>query len=133
MEMIRANLRQESNVIPDTSVVPEELFRKYTETDSRPITPAPTLISGLNNKLLLEEDDTVTSDPKERTTLVLDLRTESKTNESDSFTWHAITLEPPVRKTDIYISKPIIVPKSRTITPLNDKVKNYINYSFLFQ
>lgn len=62
------------------SAVPEELFRKYTETDSRPLTPAPTLASGptaLTNHAI-QEDLPVTCNPRERTTLVLDLRTNSQ-------------------------------------------------------
>lgn len=61
------------------AVVPEELFRKYTETDSRPPTPAPTLASGpaLTNRAAAQEEDDppATCNPRERTTLVLDLRT----------------------------------------------------------
>lgn len=62
------------------SAVPEELFRKYTETDSRPLTPAPTLASGptaLNGRAA-QEDLPTTCNPRERTTLVLDLRTSSQ-------------------------------------------------------
>lgn len=61
------------------SAVPEELFRKYTETDSRPLTPAPTLASGptiLTSHAT--QDLPVTCNPRERTTLVLDLRTNSQ-------------------------------------------------------
>lgn len=62
------------------SAVPEELFRKYTETDSRPFTPAPTLASGptaLTGRAT-QEDLPVTCNPRERTTLVLDLRANSQ-------------------------------------------------------
>lgn len=62
------------------SAVPEELFRKYTETDSRPLTPAPTLASGptaLTGRTA-QEDLPATCNPRERTTLVLDLRTSSQ-------------------------------------------------------
>jgi len=62
------------------SAVPEELFRKYTETDSRPLTPAPTLASGptaLTGRAA-HEDLPTTCNPRERTTLVLDLRTTSQ-------------------------------------------------------
>ncbi|KMQ96989.1 hypothetical protein RF55_2701 [Lasius niger] len=62
------------------SAVPEELFRKYTETDSRPLTPAPTLASGPTalTSHAIQEDLPVTCNPRERTTLVLDLRTNSQ-------------------------------------------------------
>lgn len=60
----------------EATAVPEELFRKYTETDSRPPTPAPTLASGpvLTNRAATQEDLPATCNPRERTTLVLDLR-----------------------------------------------------------
>lgn len=62
------------------SAVPEELFRKYTETDSRPLTPAPTLASGptVLTGCAVQEDLPATCNPRERTTLVLDLRTSSQ-------------------------------------------------------
>lgn len=62
------------------SAVPEELFRKYTETDSRPLTPAPTLASGptaLTGRAV-QEALPATCNPRERTTLVLDLRANSQ-------------------------------------------------------
>lgn len=91
MDMIRASLVAAGNnatdvggntaaeLINDASAVPEELFRKYTETDSRPLTPAPTLASGppLTNRPTQEEFP-VTCDPRERTTLILDLRANSQ-------------------------------------------------------
>nr|XP_034188953.1 uncharacterized protein LOC117608246 [Osmia lignaria] len=118
MEMIRANLIAAASTVDTNGIeainteeatVPEELFRKYTETDSRPLTPTPTLASGpiLTNRPI-EEEFPVTCNPRERTTLVLDLRTKSQKQENDTFTWHALTLEPPPshRKTEIFISKP---------------------------
>lgn len=87
MEMIKANLVTVGNtadvsgntgveVANDSNTVPEELFRKYTETDSRPLTPAPTLASGppLTNRATQEEFP-VACNLRERTTLILDLRT----------------------------------------------------------
>lgn len=62
-----------------TTTVPEELFRKYTETDSRPLTPAPTLASGpLTAHRLSHDEQPATCNPRERTTLILDLRTNSQ-------------------------------------------------------
>ncbi|KAK0174872.1 hypothetical protein PV327_010591 [Microctonus hyperodae] len=109
MEMIRATLL--ASGIADTSGindsaggydinpitnVPDELFRKYTETDSRPLTPTPTLVSGT---VTIHRDDFVnfnaTCNPKERTTLILDLRTASQEQDIDTLNWHAVTLEPP--------------------------------------
>lgn len=90
MDMIRASLvatcsatdvrgNTGNEVTNDASTVPEELFRKYTETDSRPLTPAPTLASGpaLTNRPIQEEHP-VTCDLRERITLILDLRTNSR-------------------------------------------------------
>ncbi|XP_018053999.1 PREDICTED: uncharacterized protein LOC108690954 [Atta colombica] len=95
------------------SAVPEELFRKYTETDSRPLTPAPTLASGptaLTGRAA-QEDLPATCNPRERTTLVLDLRTTSQNQqENETFSWHALTLElpPTPRKSEIFICKPTL-------------------------
>lgn len=92
MDMIRASLVAATGALDasgnpmvtemlnvDTATVPEELFRKYTETDSRPLTPAPTLASGpaLTNRPIQEEFP-ITCNPQERTMLVLDLRASSK-------------------------------------------------------
>ncbi|XP_017875935.1 uncharacterized protein LOC108622521 [Ceratina calcarata] len=127
MEMIRENLVGQA-VIPtestnDPATVPEELFRKYTETDSRPLTPAPTLASGsaLTSRLVQDEYP-MARDLRERPTLVLDLRTNlQKQMENETLTWHALTLEPPptYRKTEIFISKPIFKRTSehRVYTP----------------
>ncbi|XP_017796953.1 PREDICTED: LOW QUALITY PROTEIN: uncharacterized protein LOC108578182 [Habropoda laboriosa] len=124
--MIRANLVAVSNTVDvdrnigtevtnDAATVPEELFQKYTETDSRPLTSTPMSASGtiLTNRLTQEEFP-INCNPWERTTLVLDLRTNSKKQmENETFTWHERdslgTLEPAPthRKTEIFISKPI--------------------------
>ncbi|KAK9297265.1 hypothetical protein QLX08_008990 [Tetragonisca angustula] len=133
MDMIRASLVAAGNnatdvggntgaeLINDASTVPEELFRKYTETDSRPLTPAPTLASGppLTNRPAQEEFP-VTCDPRERTTLILDLRTNSqKQMENETLSWHALTLEPPPthRKTEIFVCKPSSRRTTRTPNP----------------
>ncbi|KAJ0176450.1 hypothetical protein K1T71_007629 [Dendrolimus kikuchii] len=52
-------------------IVTEDMFRRYTETDSRPLTPAPTLASGKSrgSRRCLTPDQ-----PHQRTTIVLDLR-----------------------------------------------------------
>ncbi|KAK2588522.1 hypothetical protein KPH14_006302 [Odynerus spinipes] len=127
MEMIRARLlaagREEGTteksgnldnkeINADVITVPEELFRKYTETDSRPLTPAPTLASvhaTISCRTTQNGPPMVIYNPRERTTLVLDLRTTLQPQlDNETFTWHALTLEvlPVPRKTGI-ISKPI--------------------------
>nr|XP_050858793.1 uncharacterized protein LOC127067642 isoform X1 [Vespula vulgaris] len=129
MEMIRARLlaagrgdvvigdsgnvnTKETNV--DAITVPEELFRKYTETDSRPLTPAPTLVSvqaaTISNRPLQNDPPAIIYNPRERTTLVLDLRAKSQPQlDNETFTWHALTLEvlPVPRKSQIISSKPL--------------------------
>ncbi|XP_076282435.1 uncharacterized protein LOC143209959 [Lasioglossum baleicum] len=107
----------------DTATVPEELFRKYTETDSRPLTPAPTLASGpaLTNRL--QDEILVTCNLQERTTLILDLRANSKKQmENETFTWHALTLEPPPtsRKAKIVVPKSPLRHRSRSPKPSAD-------------
>uniref|UniRef100_A0A336LZR8 CSON012860 protein n=1 Tax=Culicoides sonorensis TaxID=179676 RepID=A0A336LZR8_CULSO len=63
--------------------VPEEFFRRYTDTDSRPLTPTPTMVSGktrtnqganstFNRRCVTPEP--VSSHVKERKQLILDLR-----------------------------------------------------------
>ncbi|KAL6260362.1 hypothetical protein P5V15_007892 [Pogonomyrmex californicus] len=106
------------------SAVPEELFRKYTETDSRPLTPAPTLASGptaLTGRTA-QEDLLATCNPRERTTLVLDLRTSSQNQqlENEAFSWHALTLDlpPTPRKSEIFVYKPTSRAQHSSATPI---------------
>ncbi|EFA08823.1 hypothetical protein TcasGA2_TC006520 [Tribolium castaneum] len=58
--------------------VPEELFRRYTETDSRPLTPAPTLASAATrasgSRRCVTPDPAPTNQIREKTLLILDLR-----------------------------------------------------------
>lgn len=76
-------------------VVPEELFRRYTDTDSRPLTPAPTLASVMTRGSLRR---CVTPDPipthilsptRERTVLVLDLH---RSYSQDMLSWQGYSL-----------------------------------------
>ncbi|XP_011311961.1 uncharacterized protein [Fopius arisanus] len=122
MELIRATLlaggvldcsvpqEAHSQDTAATTTVPEELFRKYTETDSRPLTPTPTLASGpLTAHRNPPEDGPAPCNPRERTTLILDLRTASQEQEAETLSWHALTLEPPPsprRPSDI--SRPLL-------------------------
>ncbi|XP_044758948.1 uncharacterized protein LOC123316787 [Coccinella septempunctata] len=63
---------------PVIEAIPEELFRRYTETDSRPLTPAPTLSSSATrasgSRRCFTPDPIPISTVKEKTMLVLDLR-----------------------------------------------------------
>lgn len=122
MEMIRATLiaggaiktpiqNDDINIeinTTTTTTVPEELFRKYTETDSRPITPTPTLASGLGTLNIDNHDDHNITNLREKTTLILDLRAESQEQDNDTLSWHTLTLEPqPMNKKQIDIFKNI--------------------------
>lgn len=72
-------------------IVPEALFRHYTETDSRPITPTPTLASVMTR--IPHGRRCVTPDPvpvpmQERTLLVLDLR---RSHSQETLSCHAVS------------------------------------------
>lgn len=75
--------------------VPEELFRRYTDTDSRPLTPAPTLASVMIRGSVRR---CVTPDPipthilspaRQRTVLVLDLH---RSYSQDTLSWQGFSL-----------------------------------------
>ncbi|CAG9864030.1 unnamed protein product [Phyllotreta striolata] len=80
IELTGEQLTPTNIYIPQVDSVPEELFRRYTDTDSRPQTPAPTLASGLTRlstsrtRRCLTPDPIPTSRAKEKTRLILDLR-----------------------------------------------------------
>lgn len=81
IQAIRESLAQveDSNKPPpQIESIPEELFRRYTETDSRPLTPAPTIASvktrGSSSRRCVTPDAMTTSVMRERTLLILDLR-----------------------------------------------------------
>lgn len=81
--------------------MPEELFRRYTETDSRPLTPAPTLASAVTrasgSRRCVTPDPFPTTQIKEKTLLVLDLR-RSHSQETLSYYGSSSILEPPLIK-----------------------------------
>lgn len=84
--------------------VPEELFRRYTETDSRPASPA---VSVEPTQLNDDDLDGCTRETL-RTTLVLDLRASShEIQENETLSWRALTLEPipSSRRTDLSSSQ----------------------------
>ncbi|XP_063536646.1 uncharacterized protein LOC134746245 isoform X1 [Cydia strobilella] len=66
-------------------IVTEDMFRRYTETDSRPLTPAPTLASGKSrgSRRCLTPDQ-----PHHRTTIVLDLR---RSHSQETLYYHGYT------------------------------------------
>nr|XP_049694130.1 uncharacterized protein LOC110383732 isoform X2 [Helicoverpa armigera] len=63
----------------------EDMFRRYAETDSRPLTPAPTLASGKSrgSRRCLTPDQ-----PHQRTTIVLDLR---RSHSQETIYYHGYT------------------------------------------
>ncbi|XP_013145352.1 PREDICTED: uncharacterized protein LOC106108643 [Papilio polytes] len=70
LSKIQDQYEKEKNRTPH-DIVTEDMFRRYTETDSRPLTPAPTLASGKSrgSRRCLTPDQ-----PRQRTAIVLDLR-----------------------------------------------------------
>ncbi|CAH0398206.1 unnamed protein product [Chilo suppressalis] len=72
----------EKNKTPH-DIVTEDMFRRYTETDSRPHTPAPTLASGKSrgSRRCLTPDQ-----PHQRTAIVLDLR---RSHSQETLYYHA--------------------------------------------
>ncbi|KPJ19937.1 hypothetical protein RR48_04098 [Papilio machaon] len=70
LSKIQDQYDKEKNRTPH-DIVTEDMFRRYTETDSRPLTPAPTLASGKSrgSRRCLTPDQ-----PRQRTTIILDLR-----------------------------------------------------------
>ncbi|XP_044253371.1 uncharacterized protein LOC123004262 [Tribolium madens] len=79
--------------------VPEELFRRYTETDSRPLTPAPTLASAATrasgSRRCVTPDPAPTNQIREKTLLILDLR---RSHSQETLSWHGSSSlqEPPI-------------------------------------
>ncbi|XP_072949516.1 uncharacterized protein [Epargyreus clarus] len=75
---------KEKNRTPH-DIVTEDMFRRYTETDSRPLTPAPTLASGKSrgSRRCLTPDQ-----PHQRTTIVLDLR---RSHSQETLYYHGYT------------------------------------------
>lgn len=65
-------------------VIPEEFFKRYTDTDSRPLTPTPTVASGrtrasaigshYNARRCVTPEPASSNDGKERKQIILDLR-----------------------------------------------------------
>ncbi|XP_059052184.1 uncharacterized protein LOC131846796 isoform X1 [Achroia grisella] len=74
----------EKNKTPH-DIVTEDMFRRYAETDSRPLTPAPTLASGKSrgSRRCLTPDQ-----PHPRTTIVLDLR---RSHSQETLYYHGYT------------------------------------------
>ncbi|XP_025831846.1 uncharacterized protein LOC108732558 [Agrilus planipennis] len=73
--------------------VPEELFRRYTDTDSRPLTPAPTLASAYTrasgSRRCITPDPTFNAEIKEKTMLILDLR---RSHSQETLSWYGSSL-----------------------------------------
>lgn len=75
--------------------VPEEFFRRFTDTDSRPLTPTPTVISGKTRNSaagsMMNARRCVTPEPsssnvKERKQIILDLR---RSHSQETIYWNA--------------------------------------------
>lgn len=65
---------------------------RYTETDSRPLTPAPTLASvytrASGSRRCVTPDPTPTTEVREKTLLILDLR---RSHSQETLTWYGST------------------------------------------
>jgi hypothetical protein len=125
--------------------VPEELFRRYTDTDSRPLTPAPTLASVMTRGSVRR---CVTPDPipthilspaRQRTVLVLDLH---RSYSQDTLSWQGFSLptktslQPLNRNTspvqagqDLQVpqKKKISVKKKGALSPKNEENDRSVN------
>ncbi|XP_077298942.1 uncharacterized protein LOC143920105 [Arctopsyche grandis] len=87
-DTVHATIQHSSRrILEDNSVdfVPEELFRRYTETDSRPLTPAPTLASAVSRSSIKRRCLTPDHPPAPKQTLVLDLR---RSHSQETLYWH---------------------------------------------
>jgi len=86
IDVIKTTLSQfscgERHLFSQVECVPEELFRRYTDTDSRPLTPAPTLASAATRASGSRRCLTPEAHPKAR--LVLDLR---RTHSQDTISY----------------------------------------------
>ncbi|XP_030761864.1 uncharacterized protein LOC115886732 [Sitophilus oryzae] len=101
IESLRSGLNQlshrdknDENYCSQIESVPEELFRRYTETDSRPLTPAPTLASAATRASATRRCVTPeASTGNGRARLVLDLR---RTHSQETISYSASLQEPPI-------------------------------------
>lgn len=75
--------------------VPEEFFRRYTDTDSRPLTPTPTVASGRTrtsaigshlNRRCVTPEPISSNDGQERKQIILDLR---RSHSQETLYWNA--------------------------------------------
>ncbi|GJQ80920.1 hypothetical protein Trydic_g4737 [Trypoxylus dichotomus] len=89
----------DKNTSDNMDSVPEGLFRRYTETDSRPLTPAPTIASTYTrasaSRRCVTPDPVITAQFKEKTRLILDLR---RSHSQETLVWFGGTstlTEPP--------------------------------------
>ncbi|KAK4873631.1 hypothetical protein RN001_012991 [Aquatica leii] len=152
VEAIRASLNQPqvkvTDFVGDGSIpidnVPEELFRRYTETDSRPLTPAPTLVSAhtraSGSRRCVTPDPMLNADVREKTQLILDLR---RSHSQETFSCHGglpqpelpvITIEEQDEHKNLCTPEALkkIERRSKTPSPVKtsknepDKVKTYL-------
>ncbi|CAH1154400.1 unnamed protein product [Phaedon cochleariae] len=117
--------------IPQVDSVPEELFRRYTDTDSRPQTPAPTLASGTTRasdaRRCFTPDPFPSNEIREKTQLILDLR-RSHSQENLSCQ-ESILFDPPIIRIQQVSTRPPSleeskVEKSKISKPFSNKESN---------
>ncbi|XP_066138711.1 uncharacterized protein [Euwallacea fornicatus] len=107
IDAIKASLSKfscgERHLITQIDSVPEELFRRYTDTDSRPLTPAPTLASGAtrasgSRRCVTPEAGGV----RPKAQLVLDLR---RTHSQETISYNASLQDPPIARAQNALTK----------------------------
>ncbi|KAK9744704.1 hypothetical protein QE152_g7472 [Popillia japonica] len=95
----QSDQQSDKNTSDNMDSVPEGLFRRYTETDSRPLTPAPTIASTYTrasaSRRCVTPDPVITAQFKEKTRLILDLR-RSHSQETLSWFGGASSTDPPI-------------------------------------
>lgn len=103
--------RHRSGQLPDPSQIPEEFFCRYTGSDSRPLTPTPTVISGRTRTStgshLVQARRCFTPDPikstaNERKQLIVDLR---RSHSQETLFWNASSELSPALKSQETTSK----------------------------
>lgn len=99
------------NQITDPSQIPEEFFCRYTGSDSRPLTPTPTIISGRTRTSagshLIQARRCFTPDPikstaNERKQLIVDLR---RSHSQETLFWNASSELSPALQSQETVSK----------------------------
>jgi hypothetical protein len=113
----------------DQEFIPEDLFRRYTDTDSRPLTPAPTIASARTRTSICGTQQNarrcVTPDPQsidvnERKQLILDLR---RSHSQETLYWNASSELSPTQATQ-FQELPVAAAKSERVESELPKIQS---------